>query len=69
MTADAKASLPPFDPFSLSSVDSRDGARLKVCLVHLQYEAQEKAEVRQAELNLGSEVHRLKIEADKQVKM
>ncbi len=26
--ADAKAGLPPFDPFSPGSVDSRDGARL-----------------------------------------
>lgn len=67
--ADAKASLPQFDPLTPSTVDSRHRARLKVCMVHLQYEAQEKAEARQAELNLGLEVHRLDIEADKQVKL
>ncbi len=44
--ADAKAGLPPFDPFSPGSVDSRDGARLRVRLARLQYEAQEKAQAR-----------------------
>jgi len=67
--ADAKAGLPPFDPFSPSSVDSRDGARLRVRLARLQYEAQEKAQARQAEINLRLEVRRLEIEAETQVKL
>lgn len=67
--ADAKAGLPPFDPFSPGSVDSRDGARLKVRLARLQYEAQEKAQARQAEQNLRLEVRRLEIEAETQVKL
>ncbi|KAL1256642.1 hypothetical protein QQF64_012187 [Cirrhinus molitorella] len=66
---EAKAGLPPFDPFSPSSVDSRGDARLKVCLARLQYEAQERAQTRQAELNLRLEIRRLEIEADKQVKL
>lgn len=67
--ADAKASLPPFDPFSPSSVDSSDWARLKVHLARLQYEAQEKAEARQAELNLRFEICKLEIEAETQLKL
>ncbi len=50
--SDSKAGLLPFDPFSPSSVDSREDARLKVRLARLHYEAQEKAQARQAELNL-----------------
>jgi len=42
---DAKADLSPFDP-SISP-DSGEGARLKVSLAHLQYEAQETAQARQ----------------------
>ncbi|KAI2660984.1 Retrovirus-related Pol polyprotein [Labeo rohita] len=66
---EAKAGLPPFDPFSPSSVGSREDARLKVRLARLQYEAQEKTQARQAEINLRLEVRRLEIEADKQVKL
>ncbi|KAL0147199.1 hypothetical protein M9458_057494, partial [Cirrhinus mrigala] len=66
---EAKAGLPPFDPLSPSSVGSREDARLKVRLARLQYEAQEKAQARQAEINLRLEVRRLEIEADKQVKL
>ncbi len=61
--------MPPFDPFSPGSVDSRDGARLRVRLARLQYEAQEKAQARQAEQNLRLEVRRLEIEAETQVKL
>ncbi len=38
--AEAKAGLPPFEPYSPSSVDSREGIRLKVRLARLHYEAQ-----------------------------
>ncbi len=67
--SDAKAGLPPFDSFSPSSVDSREDARLKVRLARLHYEAQEKAQARQAELNLRLAVRRLEIQADTQVKL
>ncbi len=67
--AEAKAGLPPFEPFSPSSVDSREGMRLKVRLARLHYEAQERAQVHQAELNLQLEIRKLEIEAEKQVKL
>lgn len=68
VVADAKASLPPFDPFFPISTDSKEGMRLRVPLAHLQYETQEKAKhVRLSRLSL--EMRRLKIEADKQVKL
>lgn len=67
--AEAKAGLPPFDPFSPGSTDSREGARLKVRLARLHYEVQEKAHARQAELDLRLEVRKLEIEADKQVQL
>ncbi len=67
--AEAKAGLPPFEPFSPSSVDSREGTRLKIRLARLHYEAQERAQVHQAELNLQLEIRKLEIEAEKQVKL
>lgn len=67
--AEAKASVPPFEPFTPSSVDSRGSPRLKVRLARLHYEAQEKVQARQANLNLQLEVRRLEIEAEKQVKL
>ncbi len=67
--AEAKAGLPPFEPFSPSSVDSREGTRLKVRLARLHYEVQERAQVHQAELNLQLEIRKLEIEAEKQVKL
>lgn len=60
--AKTKAALPPFDPFSPASTGSVDGARL-------QLEAQEKAQARQAEMELRLEVRRLEIEADTKVKL
>ncbi len=67
--AEAKAGLPPFEPFSPSSVDSREGTRLKVRLARLHYEAQERTQVHRAELNLQLEIRMLEIEAEKQVKL
>ncbi len=52
----AKASLPPFETFSPTSMGSGGDARLKVCLAHVQMEAHEKAEERQAEMKLWLEV-------------
>lgn len=57
--SDAKASLPQFEPFSPVSTGSRGDARLKVRLARLQLEAQEKAQVRHAELELRLEIRRL----------
>ncbi len=65
--AEAKAGLPPFEPCSPSSVDSREGIRLKVRLARLHYEAQERVQAHQAGLNLQLEVRKLEIEAEKQV--
>lgn len=67
--AEAKAALPPFDPFSPASTGSVDGARLRVRLARLQLEAQEKAQARQAEMELRLEVRRLEIEADTRIKL
>lgn len=61
--------LPPFDPFSPVSSGSKGDARLKVCIARLQMEAQEKADKRQAELDLRLKICTLEIEAEKQVKM
>ncbi|KAI3355662.1 hypothetical protein L3Q82_004257 [Scortum barcoo] len=61
--------LPRYDPLSPASSASRDEARLKVCLAHLQMEAQEKAQVRQAQLDFQLQVKRLEIEADKAVRL
>ncbi len=67
--SDTKAVLPPFNPFSPSSVASGEDARLNVHLTRLHCEAQEKAQACQAKLNLRLAVHRLEIEADTQVKL
>ncbi len=67
--AEANAGLPPFEPCSPSSVDSREGIRLKVRLARLHYEAQERVQAHQAGLNLQLEVRKLEIEAEKQVKL
>ncbi|GAA6102936.1 uncharacterized protein LOC110439519 [Tachysurus ichikawai] len=66
---EAKVGLPPFDPFTPSSVGSLEGARLKVCMARLHYEAQERAQTRQAELNLKLEIRKLEIEAEKQLEL
>ncbi|GAA6112249.1 uncharacterized protein LOC110439519 [Tachysurus ichikawai] len=60
--SDAKARLPLFDPFSPVSSGSRGEVRLKVRLARLQLEAQEKAQVCQAEFNMRLEIRRLEIQ-------
>ncbi len=48
--AEARAGLPPFEPFSPMSVSSKGETRLKVRLARLQLESQEKIQARQCEL-------------------
>ncbi|KAL0170785.1 hypothetical protein M9458_035381, partial [Cirrhinus mrigala] len=67
--SEAKAVLPPFDPFSPLSFGSKEEGRLKVRLARLQFEAQERAQARQAEMDLRLEIRRLEIEAEKEVKL
>uniref|UniRef100_A0A672PHY8 CCHC-type domain-containing protein n=1 Tax=Sinocyclocheilus grahami TaxID=75366 RepID=A0A672PHY8_SINGR len=67
--ADVRARLPQFEPFSPMSTGSKEGARLKVRLARLQMEAQEKVQIRQAEMDLRLQIRRLEIEAEKQIKM
>ncbi len=61
--------LPRFDPLSSASTGSRDEARLKVRLARLQFEAQEKAQDRQAQLDFRLQVKKMEIEADKAVRL
>lgn len=63
------ATLPRFEPFSPESRGSSMDARLKVRLVRLQLEAQEKEKVRKADYDLRLQVHRLEMEAEKEVKL
>ncbi|GAA6085730.1 uncharacterized protein LOC125146164 [Tachysurus ichikawai] len=56
-------------PFSPVSSGSKGDTRLKVRIARLQMEAQEKADKRQAELDLRLKIRTLEIEAEKQVKM
>ncbi len=67
--SEAKAVLPPFEPFSPASAGSGVDARLKVRLARVQMDARERAEDRQAERELRLKIHRLEIEAEMQIKM
>ncbi|CAM4600561.1 unnamed protein product [Leuciscus chuanchicus] len=69
--SEAKAVLPPSDPFSPGSDGSGSGARLKVRLARVQVEARERAESRrlEADLKFRLEIRRLEIEADTQIKL
>ncbi|KAL1277146.1 hypothetical protein QQF64_023819 [Cirrhinus molitorella] len=61
--------LPPFEPFSPSIPSSRGEVQTKVRIARLRMEAQERAQARQAELDLRLEVRRLEFQADKEVKL
>ena len=63
------ATLLRFEPFSPDGLRSSGNAKLKVRLARLQLEAQEKESIRKANYNLKLQVHRLEIEADKEVKL
>ncbi|CAM4567733.1 unnamed protein product [Leuciscus chuanchicus] len=70
--SEAKAVLPPSDPFSPGSDESEGGdARLKVRLARVQMEARERAESRRIEVDLKYrlEIRRLEIEAETQIKL
>ncbi len=67
--SEAKAVLPPFEPFSPASAGSGVDARLKVRLARVQMDARERAEDRQAERELRLKIRRLEIEAEMQIKM
>lgn len=67
--SETKAVLPPFEPFSPTSVRSGGGAQLKVRLARVQMEAHERAESRRTEMNFRLEIRRLEIEAETQIKL
>ncbi|XP_016388304.1 uncharacterized protein LOC107724040 [Sinocyclocheilus rhinocerous] len=67
--SEAKAVLPPFEPFSPASAGSGGDARLKVRLARMQMDARERAEERQAERLLHLKIRRWEIEAETQIKM
>ncbi len=60
---DAKAALPPFEPFSPAEVESGDDARLKIRLARLQSEARKRLAESHAKRELRLEI------ADKQIKL
>ncbi len=61
--------LPPFEPFSPGTPSSRGETQTKVRIAQLHMEAQDRAQARQAELDLRLEVRRLEIQADKEVRL
>lgn len=67
--AEAKAGLPPFEPFSPPTPSSRESANLKVRIARLRMEAEDRAQTRRAEFDLRLEIRRLEIQADKEVKL
>lgn len=67
--ADVSARLPLFDPYSPASTASKGETKQKVRLARLQIEAQDKAQTRQAEMDLRLQIRKLEIEAERQVKM
>lgn len=67
--AEAKAGLPPFEPFSPPTPGSRESANLKVRIARLRMEAEDRAQTRRAEFDLRLEIRRLEIQADKEVKL
>lgn len=67
--ANVGATLPPFEPFSPGTPRSTGGAQVKERIARLRMEAQERAQIRQAELELNLQVRKLEIEADKEIKL
>ncbi len=61
--ANVRAKLPPFEPFSPVSTGSKGDMRLKVRKARLQFAAQEKAQTRQAEMDLRLQIRKLEFEA------
>lgn len=67
--SEAKAALPPFEPFSPAEFESGGEARLKARLARLQREEREREAESRAERELRLEIRRLEIEADKEVRL
>lgn len=65
----ASATLPRFEAFSPEMSGSSRDARLKVRLARLQFEAQEKELIHEAEYDLKLQIRKLEIEADKELKL
>ncbi|KAL4009738.1 hypothetical protein ACER0C_003590 [Sarotherodon galilaeus] len=65
----APQTLPRFKPFTPESQTSRSDAKLKVHLLRLQLEAQEKDKVRKADYDLWLEIRRLEMEAEKEIRL
>ncbi|XP_067261173.1 uncharacterized protein [Chanodichthys erythropterus] len=66
--SDAKAVLPPFDPFSPPVIGTGGDSRLKYRLA-VQVEERERAAERKAQLDLQLQVRRMEIEADMQIRL
>ncbi len=67
--AEAKAGLPPFEPFSPATPGAKEDAQLKLRLARLRIEAEERAQVRRTEFDLRLEIRRLEIQAKKEVQL
>lgn len=67
--SEAKAALPPFEPFSPTESESGGDARLKTRLARIQREERERQAESRAERELRLEIRRLEIEADKEVRL
>ncbi|KAL0192622.1 hypothetical protein M9458_010918, partial [Cirrhinus mrigala] len=67
--SEAKAALPPFEPFSPTEFESGGDARLKTGLARIQREERERRAESRAERELRLEIRRLEIEADKEVRL
>ncbi|KAK3544061.1 hypothetical protein QTP86_000864 [Hemibagrus guttatus] len=67
--AEAKAALPPFEPFSPAEVASGSDVHLKICLVRLQSEQCERLAESRTERELRLEIRRLEIEVHKQIRL
>ncbi len=67
--AEAKIGLPQFVPFSPATPMSKKDANLKVRLVRIHLEAEEKGKIRRAEFDLQLEIRRLEIQTDKEVQL
>ncbi|KAL7848126.1 hypothetical protein AOLI_G00228440 [Acnodon oligacanthus] len=63
---DLRVTLPRFEPFSPGSSGSLHEARAKVRITRLQLEAQEKAHVRQAELDLKLAIRKMELDVDRE---
>lgn len=66
---EARAALPPFEPFSPATPGSLGESKLKIRLARLRMEAEERAQTRQGEFDLRLKIRRLEIDAEKEVNL